>query len=431
MTGRAADVLIVGAGAAGLEAARVLRERGVSVLVLEARDRIGGRVWTLEDPRLPLPIELGAEFLHGEARLTQELLRQAGLSSMDIRGERRAASGGRLRRLEIGGAFDRVLRKIDTEGEDESIASFLARRPGGRALGRERAFTRRYVEGFHAADPERISAQSIAPPPDESAAASAWRIGRVTEGYGALMEWLGSDLGSSLRLGHQVRSIAWRRGRARVEARLPSGRAARFTARAVLVTVPIGVLSARAITFDPELPPRLRRALDGLVMGSVLRLVVWFRRLPWDAEDERLRQLAFIHLPKGMFQAMWTAYPERGPLAVVWGGGQAARALNRGSRAGVLRAMRTQLARAFGTTTARLRSDIRRVWWHNWDRDRFARGAYSYVAVGARGTAVRALRRPEQDTLFFAGEATEVESGTVEAALVSGRRVARRIARSL
>lgn len=430
MTGRAADVLVVGAGAAGLEAARVLRERGASVLVLEARDRIGGRVWTLEEPRLPIPIELGAEFLHGEATLTQELLRQAGLSSMDIRGERRAASGGRVRRVELGGALDRVLRKIDTEGEDESVASFLARRPGGRALARERAFTRRYVEGFHAADPERISAQSVAPPPDESAAALAWRIGRVTEGYGALMEWLASDLGSSLRLGHEVRSVAWRRGRARVEARLASGRAARFTARAVLVTVPIGVLSARALTFDPELP-RLRRALDGLVMGSVVRLVVWFRRLPWDAEDESLRQLSFLHLPTGTFQAMWTAYPERGPLAVVWGGGPGARELNRGSPADVPRTMRTQLAHAFGTTPARLRSDIRRVWWHNWDSDRFARGAYSYVAAGARGIAVRALNRPEADTLFFAGEATEVESGTVEAALVSGRRVARRIANAL
>lgn len=430
MTGRAADVLIVGAGAAGLEAARVLREHGASVLVLEARDRIGGRAWTLEDPRLSIPIELGAEFLHGKARLTQELLNRAGLSSMDIRGERRVPSRGRLRPLELGGALDRVLHRIDLEGEDESIASFLARRPGGRALARARAFTRRYVEGFHAADPGRISAQSVAPPPDASAAASAWRIGRVTEGYGALMEWLASDLGSSLRLGHEARSVVWRHGHARVEARLASGRAARFTARAVLVTVPIGVLSARALTFDPELP-RLRRALDGLVMGSVVRLVIWFRRFPWDAEDESLRRLAFLHLPTGKFQALWTAYPERGPLAVLWGGGPGARALNRGSPDEVLRAMRSELARAFGTTTTRLRSDIRRVWWHNWDRDRFARGAYSYVTVGARGTAVRALNRPEGNTLFFAGEATEVESGTVEAALVSGRRVARRIASAL
>jgi monoamine oxidase len=166
-------------------------------------------------------------------------------------------------------------------------------------------------------------------------------------------------------------------------------------------------------------------------MGSVVRLVVWFRRLPWDAEDESLRQLAFLHLPTGPFQAMWTAYPERGPLAVVWGGGPGAREMNRGSPADVPRAMRTQLAHAFGTTTTRLTSDIRRVWWHNWDRDRFARGAYSYVTVGARGVAVRALNCSEEDTLFFAGEATEVESGTVEAALVSGRRVARRIAKAL
>ncbi len=427
------DIVIIGAGAAGLEAARELNARGHSLLLLEARDRIGGRVLTHRDPRVPLPIELGAEFIHGAAPVTEDLLLRAGLSALDVAARQGSLHRGKLDRIEYWPAVDRVLRRIDTEGPDESIADFLARRPGGHGLARERGVALRFVEGFHAADPKQISAQSIAPDPGESPSDSTSRLGRVTQGYGSLMEWLARDLGTSLRTGCEVKSIAWQRGHATVEARLASGRALRCAARVVLVTVPVGVLRAPAhaagvIGFDPD-PARLRKALASYGVGSVLRVVFWFRELPWAGKrgDERFN---FLNLPEGPSQVLWTAHPARWPLAIMWCGGPAAAELSREPRSAVLRALLNQLARDLGTTSGRLKSAVHRVWWHNWARDPYARGAYTYRRIDA-AHAGRILAMPEQGTLFFAGEATDARGGTVEAALASGRRAARQVVLAL
>jgi monoamine oxidase len=428
-----ADVIVVGAGAAGLEAARQLRERGRSVLVLEARDRIGGRVLTHHDHRVPLPIELGAEFIHGDAPITNALLTDAGLSALVISGDHGEAQRGKVRRLAEALSVDRVLRRIDTHAADETVAEFLAHHPGGHALERERGQTRRFVEGFHAADVTRISAQSIAPEPGEGAAEMAVHVGRPTQGYDALMAWLARDLGSSLHLRSPVRGIAWCDRMATVEVRGGSGRARRFTARAALVTVPVGVLQAPArasggIAFDPE-PRSLRRALEGIEMGHVARVVLWFRAFPWESIQGASR-FHFIHLHDGPFQALWTAHPIQWPVAVMWCGGTPAGALSNATRGEVRHVVETQLAVALGAKPKRIRSLIRGLWWHNWTADPYARGAYSYVKVGASSPG-RSLSRSQGSTLFFAGEAAGDDTGTVEAALKSGRKAARQVLRAL
>jgi monoamine oxidase len=197
--------------------------------------------------------------------------------------------------------------------------------------------------------------------------------------------------------------------------------------------VPIGVLAAPqsakgSIVFEP-VPPGLEKAVSGLVMGSVVRMLLWFHRIPWKTESVE-RPVSFLHLPSGPFQALWLTHPFRWPLAVMWCGGSEARKLSLVSAPEAKRVMTAQLARALGKTPRRLGQDIRQVRWHNWERDPYARGAYAYVRVGAQDPD-QALRRSVQSTLFFAGEATELEGGTVEAALVSGQRVARQVQRAL
>ena len=158
------DVAVIGAGAAGLAAAGELRRRGLRVAVFEARDRIGGRIHTLRDERVRIPIELGAEFVHGEAPLTESILREAGLVDVDIAGDHWLAERGHLRPYDgYWKRIDEVLDHIDPEGEDQSFDDFLAKRPGGRSFARDRAAARDFVTGFHAADPARVSVLSIAP----------------------------------------------------------------------------------------------------------------------------------------------------------------------------------------------------------------------------------------------------------------------------
>ena len=417
------DIAVIGAGAAGLAAADELHRKGLTVAVFEARDRIGGRILTHRDARVPLPIELGAEFVHGEAPETERVLRDAGRLVLAVEGEDWEAENGRLRRGESQWEqIDRLLKKIDTSGPDISFAGFLARRPGGKPLARAREQASLFVQGFHAADLEQISAHSLA----GSDSGEARNSGRVLEGYDQVPVWLARDLAGALRLGCPVTEVAWEPG----QVELTTG-AGRVQARAAVVTVPLGVLQAHphapgAIRFRPEVP-RLRETLDLLAMGSVLRLVFWFHEAPWKQDC-----LGFLFTGDETFGVWWTAHPLRAPLAVAWCGGPPAAQLS-GLSSGEIadRALRA-LATHLGLPRRRVESRVLDVWAHDWQADPWSRGAYSYPRVGG-ADAARTLARPIQRTLFFAGEATTGvgENGTVEGAIASGRRAARQVMRAI
>ncbi len=438
------DVAVIGAGAAGLAAAEALRRGGFGVAVFEARDRIGGRVLTHRDERVPLPIELGAEFIHGEAPETSRLLRQAGLLACDVAGEQRRAQRGKIRPAgDYWRKINRVLGRIDAEGPDQSFSDFLAKRPGGRSLARDRSAARDFVRGYHAADLDEIGVLSIAPKKGEAPSESAARAARVVQGYDQLPRWLARDLGESLHLRTPVIEIAWRRGEVELTLRPLSGTigatgaTSRVQARAVIITLPLGVLRAPAdepggVRFLPD-PPCIRQALDRLAMGSVIRLAVCFDDFPWrDLKAKGLGRLSFLQTAGSPFNVWWTVYPLRWPLAVAWSGGPPAADLNRRGQDEIADTALRTLAAALGIPRRRVESRVVATWRHDWDSDPLARGAYSYARAGG-SEAAKALARPVAGTLFFAGEATDVEgrTGTVEGALASGLRAARQVGRVL
>jgi monoamine oxidase len=423
------DVAVIGAGVAGLATAGELRRRGFRVAVYEARDRIGGRILTHRDPRVRMPIELGAEFIHGKAPETERLLREAGLSDYDIAGDPWIAERGHLRPNDgFWGQIDRVLDQIDPGGEDQSLDDFLARRPGGRSLARARDAARLFVQGFHAADPARIGVLSIAPEGNEEPSESASRVGRVVEGYDRLAEWLARDLGADLHLGTPVEAVEWERGRVELSLR---GNAARVVARAAVVTVPVGVLQAPpdepgGIRFRPD-PPRLRRILDRLAMGAVIRLVLAFREFPWQGRSD-LDRMRFLQTGDETFRVWWTSYPLRVPVLVAWSGGPPAAEMARKKPAEIESAALRVLAEHLGISRQRITSRLEGIWSHDWDADPFSRGAYSYARVGGSEGA-KQLARPVEKTLFFAGEATDEggRTGTVEGAIATGLRAAKQV----
>jgi monoamine oxidase len=408
------DVVVIGAGAAGLAAADTLVRAGRSVLVLEARERVGGRCWTHRMSGLDIPVELGAEFLHGEAKETHALLRRAGRRAVPANRVQRSFDGKRLRPRNSFAEAARSVRGASLD-QDLSFDRFLAAR---KLPAKTKAFARMMVQGFDAADPARVSAQSIIEEWSEGGSLGDAQP-RPEGGYGALMDWLATNLLSrktSIQLGAVVREVRWKRGAVRINGVFQGEP---FTVRAarVIVTLPLGVLQAGDVRFVPALAAK-RTALDKLASGPVVRVAMRFHEAVW---EKRAPGVAFFHDPKAGFPTFWTPLPMRAPLLTAWAGGPKARIMSRMSE-------RTQIAAALGGVRKIFKdATLADAIAQDWQRDPFSRGGYSYVLVGGMG-AREALAAPLGDTLHFAGEATDTdEAGTVAGALRSGKRAAREI----
>ena len=420
------DTVVIGAGAAGLAAALELKNAGQQVLCLEARDRIGGRILTVHDPLSPVPIELGAEFIHGRSPDLWNLAASAGGAAYD--------TGGRMIHVEAANAGDDVYQEMDrlfedvkrsaSEDRDESFASFLDRSSYSEGA-RQDAIG--YVEGFNAARKETISLASLAEDFRGADAIGGDRSYR-TLSYDRLVRHLAESI--ELRLNTIVERVDWQRDCATVHTRAAlDGSRESFQAHAVVVTVPLGVLQANtdaegAICFDPE-PREALAAARALCSGDAIRLILRFDRAFWH-DNPDLADAGFLFSSEPVFSTWWTTLPVHSPVITGWSAGpKADQLLGLGKQELVERAL-ASLARITHVQPSRLEA----AYFHAWHADPFSRGAYSYVPVGALA-ARRRLAEPVEHTLFFAGEATDLEGhgGTVHGALASGKRAARQVLR--
>jgi monoamine oxidase len=408
------DVAVIGAGAAGLAAARELVRAGRSVLIFEARDRVGGRCWTRRMAGIDIPVELGAEFIHGDAAATHALLHEMRVRAVNSVRTQRYLDGGKLRPVN---AFVEAQRAIGRVPErDVSFDAFLARR---RLSGKTRTFARLMVQGFDAADPKRVSARSIAEEWGEGGSLGASQP-RPQGGYGALFDRLAAslaELGAHLRLDSVVRAVEWKRGAVSVRGTF-LGEPFVARSRCAIVTLPIGVLQSRLVRFTPALRAK-REAFAKLEAGPVIRVAMRFHSRFWEASAPGV---AFFHVPQAAFPTFWTPLPMRGALLTAWAGGpKAARLTGSSQQELVAAALRTVEA----VFPQRARDKLGSAYVQDWQADPYSRGGYSYVRVGGAGARER-LSEPLEDTLFFAGEATDSdEAGTVAGALRSGLRAAR------
>ena len=416
------DVIIIGAGAAGLAAARELSGAGKTVALLEARQRIGGRIWTTHTPDLPLPIELGAEFIHGEAQETFAVVQAAALLAYQLPDDHWWSARGKWSRIDdFWAKLNRILARIPAGAHDISFADFLARQRN--LAPRVRKLALAFVEGYHASHADRISAASLRASDGEQEPKQF----RIANGYDALLEWLRTGIDpqrSDVRLGSEVTEVRWKRGEVEVRTR----RGDVFRARAAVVTIPIGVWKAPGgITFDPPLREK-QRAIEKLEVGHVVKIVFRFRERFWE-EDETPRN--FVHSTDRFVPTWWTAAPVRAPLLTGWAGGHAADALLAEGPAAITDRALDSLASTFGRKRREIDALLDSAHMHDWQADPFSRGAYSYTAVGGQ-RAHSALAKPVAGTLFFAGEATSSdETGTVSGAIVTGKRAAKELLRGI
>jgi monoamine oxidase len=447
------DVLIVGAGAAGLAAGRELARSGRRVAILEARDRVGGRIFTRElapeGGGRPMPVELGAEFIHGLPHVSWSLLQEAKLAACELEGSDLAYVNGRWpppseppsRRV-----LEDMINWLAAQppGCDMSFADYLASNGVDAARGESAG---NYVEGFNAADRKRIGIASLAKQQSAEDAIDADRLFRVAEGYDALPKFLSAEfarVGGTLMLGAAARKVEWSRGKVAVLVRTAAGESLEFQASRALITVPLGVLLADTIEFSPR-PGAIFSHARRLAMGEVVRVVLIFRERFWADRSgssmprevqRKLENLSFLFTPSETPPTWWTPMPERTPMLTAWTGGTRAAALMRsfasgGDRAALLGQCLSTLAKVFELSRSQLESRLVSWHFHDWSADEYARGAYSYIPAGAMD-APEKLAIPVEDTLYFAGEHTDITGhwGTVHAALATGTRAAEQMLRA-
>ncbi|MGI5863202.1 MAG: flavin monoamine oxidase family protein [Myxococcales bacterium] len=430
------DVLIIGAGAAGLAAAHVVREAGLSVKVLDARDRAGGRVRTCRDFVGGEPFEMGAEFVHGKPASLCKLLSAHRLKAPPVEGERLCFRGGALAACDDG--MERALELLAQPlAADEPVGKKIRRaRASGELQPEQAELAASYVEGFYAAPLDKAGALPIAEMEQATAKLGGAPAFRVLAGYDSVIERLTRPLlADALMLNTVVREVAWKRGEVRVRAESRTGFALEpFRARAALVTVSVGVLKARrgepaALRFSPELREK-RRALASVEMGPVVKLVLRFREPFW---RKAVPPFAFIHARRTAVPVptWWTLAPREAPLLVGWSAGPAAEALAFKPEAELLDAGVRSLARLLSLRRAEIERHLEGWRIADWLADPYARGAYAWYPVGAL-EAPALLAEPVGATLFFAGEATHpTEAGTVHGALETGERAARQVLAAL
>jgi monoamine oxidase len=438
MTDTDTDILIIGAGAAGLAAVADLARCGRRILLLEARDRIGGRICTQQAPDLAVPIEYGAEFIHGNALATMAVLRRSGKTAIVSTDTHfRLYNGELAARNDFFHEVQRSMRATaELKKKDVSFDTFLEQSQDLSAEARQ--YARMMAQGFDAADTSLASARAIVAEWTADMMSDDAPQSRPEGGYAALLAALASSLheeGVRLQLQTPVREVRWSRGFVEVEGTYV-GAPFRARARRAIITLPLGVLQQSAdapgaVRFSPPLDAK-RAALQGLGSGPVIKLMLHFRSAFWeDLAGGRYRNAAFFHAPRADFQTFWTQLPLRAPLLVAWAGGPPAARLSACPPQAIVAQALSTVQSMFGQHYD-VADALEGSYFHDWQQDPHARGAYSYVMVG--GEAARsALGAALDGTLFFAGEATDAqgEAATVTGALESGTRAAREALASL
>lgn len=441
------SVLIIGAGIAGLAAASKLVAAGVSVLVIEARDRIGGRIFTKHDAALKAPIEFGAEFIHGKPPEIFDLLRQANAKVAEVEGQAWCREHGELLPCSFFSQIESILGRIDGASPDESFLAFLQRTfpnpANDPALEKAKQHALGYISGFNAADPGLVGVHWLVQGMRAEERIEGDRAFRLRNGYTDLLEIFRRQLRSSKVTIHTetvVERVSWRPGHAEATARTAEGPAT-FTAPRILVTLPLAVLQAPvgqvgAVHFEPTLPPQKIEALTKLEMGKVIRVVLRFRHRFWDAispgKNLTLSDMSFLFSPDDFFPTWWTTMPQKWPIIMGWAPFRSAERLSGQSESFVQERALQTLSRNVGVGVPQLEAELEAIHFHDWQSDPFARGAYSYGKVGSDG-AQQTLASPLEHTLFFAGEATDTSgnNGTVHGAIASGYRAAMEILEGL
>lgn len=413
-------VLVIGAGMAGLGAARLLQDAGVQVTVIEARDRIGGRTYT-SHLWPDIPVDMGASWIHGtKGNPLTTLAKAQGLKITPTTYERSVTFDGNGRQIAFIKPAKQALKlikaarkRVENAEADMSLQAAVEASPEWRGLSpKDRAIARlainTHIEHDHSGDWSRLSAWHF-----DSGKDLPGHQALLTPGFHAIAAHLAAGL--DLRLNEPVTAIA--PGTTGVRVTTARGT---YDADCAVVTLPLGVLKTGNPQFAAPLAAARQRAIDRLEMGLLNKCILRFDRAFWPADVDWIDFLG----PQETLWGDWVnLLPATGqPLLMGFNAARMAEEVegwdDKMTTASALAALRSMFGTAVPDPTA---SQISR-----WRQDPFARGSYSFIPVGSSGQDRRALFGADWDgRLFFAGEATSRDyAAMVHGALMTGRQAA-------
>jgi monoamine oxidase len=408
-------VIVIGAGIAGLAAARKLTSAGWRVTVLEARDRIGGRIWTHRG--LGSPVDLGASWIHGQKNNPiTALAEEFGVQTFETKFESVAAythegkSLGMLDLLRNEASYQLIKRKA--VGKNESLQAGFDRAAGGDDVAngvRWRLSTDSLDMGDH---PKHFSAAFL----DDDEAFNGSDL-LFPSGFAQIAYGLSGGL--DVRKGVKVTRVNHSDAGVEVIAEDAS-----FKADAAVITLPLGVLQAGDVEFAPALPNNKTKAMDGLGMGLLNKVFLKFPEVFWDDKHCIGHVGDYANgTPLGRYPIMFNlaALPDKRPIIMVMAVGDFGRALEKQANEDTVGEIMDIFKKLYGNSIPDPDDSLHSAW----NSDPLSRGAYSHVTPGGSNRDYDVMAATVGKRLFFAGEATiRRYRGTVHGAYVSGLRAA-------
>lgn len=415
------DIIVVGAGAAGLSAAKVLAKAGYHVCILEASATAGGRISTIKEG-FQNYVEAGAEFIHGKLPFTFKLLKDAGLTYDVVEGKMIGIQNGKRQTEEHDEHWNEFMSKLTKLRKDITILQFLEEnffKPEYKHLCEA---VQRFSEGFDLAD---ISKASILAIKDEWKNIDKKQF-RVNGGYIQLIDHLVNCCrrpNTEFHFNSCVNKIEYETE----DVTVFTTENKKLRARNLIITVSAGILQSGIIQFKPELSDHAA-AIQGLGFGNVIKFLLEFKTCFWNKFDDKTG----FFLTNEEIPTWWTQIPTETNLLTGWLGGPNATKKVFESEDSLLHTSLLSLSSIFHIPPAVLRKELINYKIINWLNQPYIKGGYSYQTLHSK-QAVKILSTPIENTVYFAGEAISNSKslGTVESALQSGYDTAKKIGKHL